>query len=129
MMRRCFPFLCFALTLALAGPLPAATPQKTPPKKATVSTSPASKKTPAKPKTVPKEAYAVDPSGAAPKLRVASAILIDANTGEVLLENNPDSRRPVASTQKLLTALMVAETGNLSQDVRVESVDTWTEPS
>ncbi len=71
----------------------------------------------------------VDPSGKPPVVRSSSAILLDANTGQVLLEINADQPRPVASTQKLLTALLVAETGNLSQDVRVETPDTWAEPS
>ncbi|MDB6155130.1 MAG: Serine-type D-Ala-D-Ala carboxypeptidase [Chthoniobacteraceae bacterium] len=122
MIRRCFPLLCFVLTFALGAASPAAT--KTPvPKKAPVAVK---KLVAPKPALEP---YAVDPSGKAPRISASSAILLDANTGEVLMEVNADQPRPVASTQKLLTALLVAETGNLSQDVRVETPDTWAEPS
>jgi len=54
---------------------------------------------------------------------------MDARTGEVLHEKNADQLRPVASTQKLLTALIVAESGGLDEIVTVKSPDTWAEPS
>ena len=49
----------------------------------------------------------------------SSAIMIDAKAGAVLFFKNPDVQRPVASTQKLLTALLVAEHGGLDNSVRV----------
>lgn len=58
-----------------------------------------------------------------------SAILIDAKTGAVLYEKNPDEPRPVASTQKLLTALIVVEEGDLDGLVTVEESDTRAEPT
>ena len=44
-------------------------------------------------------------------------MVIDARTGEVLYEKNADEQRAAASTQKLLTALIVAERGFLDQQV------------
>ncbi|HEY2342825.1 MAG TPA: D-alanyl-D-alanine carboxypeptidase family protein, partial [Chthoniobacteraceae bacterium] len=58
-----------------------------------------------------------------------SAMVIDAQSGKVLYEHNADEPRPVASTQKLITSLIVAEEGNLDANVRVEAPDTWAEPS
>ena len=49
--------------------------------------------------------------------------------GRYLHEVNPDQTRPVASTQKLLTALLIAEAGDLDGRIRVEASDTWAEPS
>jgi D-alanyl-D-alanine carboxypeptidase (penicillin-binding protein 5/6) len=63
-----------------------------------------------------------------PKTSAASVIVVDANTGRILYEKNADQVRPPASTQKLLTALIVAETGFLDRPVTVQSVDTMCEP-
>jgi D-alanyl-D-alanine carboxypeptidase (penicillin-binding protein 5/6) len=54
--------------------------------------------------------------------------MVDARTGETLYEKNADEIRAPASTQKLLTALIVAEHGYLDQTVTVQSVDTLAEP-
>src|SRR5262249_2110282 len=48
-----------------------------------------------------------------PKTTAVSVIVVDANSGKTLYEKNPDQFRAPASTQKLLTALIVAETGFL----------------
>src|SRR2546423_13856985 len=44
-----------------------------------------------------------------PKTSAASVIVVDANSGTILYEKNADQVRQAASTQKLLTALIVAE--------------------
>src|SRR5687768_12163244 len=55
-------------------------------------------------------------------------MVIDARTGEIFYEKNADAPRAPASTQKLLTALIVAERGFLDRPVTVQPVDTYAEP-
>jgi D-alanyl-D-alanine carboxypeptidase (penicillin-binding protein 5/6) len=64
-----------------------------------------------------------------PRVTAGSVIVLDAANGQVLHEVNADEPRQVASTQKLLTALIVAEDGNLDAPLRVEKTDTLAEPS
>lgn len=52
-------------------------------------------------------------------LNAASAILMDGNTGAVLFERDPDAQRPPASVTKILSALLVLESGRLSDTVTV----------
>ncbi len=56
-----------------------------------------------------------------PRLDCAAAILIDPETRQVLYEHNADARRPVASLAKMMTALLVAEDGNLDRTVTVSA--------
>ena len=58
-----------------------------------------------------------------PGTSAQAVMLCDAVTGRVLYEKNADETRPVASTQKLLTALIIAEAGDLHSNVRAESAD------
>ena len=64
-----------------------------------------------------------------PLITAKSAILFDANTGRVIFKKNEDEKRAVASTQKLLTAYIVANAGDLSQMVTIKEVDTNCEPT
>ena len=64
----------------------------------------------------------------APKTRAAAVLVQDARTGETLYEKNADMPRAAASTQKLLTALIVAESGYLDERVTVQPIDTFAEP-
>ena len=68
-------------------------------------------------------------AAAVPEITAKSAILLDANTGKVLYSKNDTAQRAVASTQKLLTALIVAESGDLEKKVKIESSDTNCEPT
>jgi D-alanyl-D-alanine carboxypeptidase (penicillin-binding protein 5/6) len=78
--------------------------------------------------SIPASALTPGPSGAVPNTRAYSVMVVDARTGAVLHEKNADQPRPAASTQKLLTALIIAETGYLDRPVRVEPIDTFAEP-
>jgi len=64
----------------------------------------------------------------APPNHASAVVVLDARTGQVLYEKNADEHRPAASTQKLLTGLIVAEAGNLDAPVTVDVSDTWCEP-
>ena len=65
-----------------------------------------------------------------PTVSAQSAILVDAESGRVLYEKDMDSQRLIASTTKLMTALVAVEsTADLSQIVTIEREDTLTEGS
>src|SRR3712207_8827119 len=56
-----------------------------------------------------------------PKLRATAWVLVDADTGLYLAGKNPDRRLPIASTTKIMTALLTLEDGaNLDEEVRSE---------
>ena len=65
----------------------------------------------------------------APTIHAASYILVNPRNGNVLAARNADEPRGAASTQKLLTALIVAECGNLDARVRISSADVSVEPT
>ncbi len=58
-------------------------------------------------------------SSDAPGLSAASAVLMEAETGAVLLAKDADTRRPMASTTKIMTALVVLETCDPATTVRI----------
>jgi D-alanyl-D-alanine carboxypeptidase (penicillin-binding protein 5/6) len=66
--------------------------------------------------------------GSIPKTGAVSVIVINAANGQVLYEKNADQIRAPASTTKLLTGLIVAESGNLDRPVTVAQTDTLAEP-
>ena len=59
----------------------------------------------------------------------AAAILVDADSGRVLYEQNADARMLIASTTKIMTALVAIREGNLSDVVTVKREATLTEGS
>ncbi len=64
-----------------------------------------------------------------PAIRAASYLLLDARTGKHLAGRNFETPRGVASTQKLVTALVVLDAGNLDKMVRVQASDVAVEPT
>lgn len=65
----------------------------------------------------------------APEIEARSAIVIDAETGETLFEKHPDAILPVASTQKLLTAMEVLASGDLESEAVVTLRDQLQPPT
>lgn len=55
------------------------------------------------------DAFAQDDSPPPPLASASAAILVDARDGSVILAKSPDARHPVASTTKLMTALLALE--------------------
>jgi len=58
-----------------------------------------------------------------------SAILVDADSGRVLYEQNADQQMLIASTTKIMTALVAIRDGNLSDTVKVSRKAAYTEGS
>ncbi len=58
-----------------------------------------------------------------PQTRADAAILVDGATGEVLYEDRPDARRAIASTTKLMTALLVLEQAEPDAVLRAADYD------
>lgn len=64
-----------------------------------------------------------------PPIHAASYLMLDARTGRHLAGRNFETARGVASTQKLVTALVVLDAGNLDKMVRVQASDIAVEPT
>ena len=69
------------------------------------------------------------PKWNAPSIVGKYACVIDAVTGTVLHEKAADQKVAVASTQKLMTAFLVVEAGDLDKMVTIEASDTHVEPT
>lgn len=59
------------------------------------------------------------PAAAAPQLSAEKAILIDADTGRVIYEKSADTQSLIASTTKIMTALLVCERCDLGAKVTI----------
>ena len=63
------------------------------------------------------------------EVSASSAILMDMDSGPVLYERNADARMLIASTTKILTALVAIRDGNLADTVKVSREAAYTEGS
>jgi D-alanyl-D-alanine carboxypeptidase (penicillin-binding protein 5/6) len=64
-----------------------------------------------------------------PPVAAESVIVVDLASGRNLYAKNADSVRPVASTQKIITALCVLDAGDIDKPVVISSYDTACEPT
>ena len=65
------------------------------------------------------------PPAARPEMDAASAILADMDSGQVLFQQAPDRRLPIASVTKIMTALLVLERAQLDDVVTVSADATF----
>ncbi len=84
---------------------------------------------PPNPQSQPSGNSSAVPSTPPPPIAGESAIVIDAQSGRVLYAKNADVPRPVASTQKIITALCVLDAGNVDSTVTIEATDGACEPT
>ncbi len=68
-------------------------------------------------------------ASAEPMVSAQSAIVLDIKTGRVLYEKNIDQQLPMASTTKILTALVAIENGDLEELVKITGETTNIEGS
>lgn len=64
-----------------------------------------------------------------PEITAKGAVVLDADTGEVLFSKNENERLPMASTTKIMSALLVIERGELDEQFIVDSEAIKTEGS
>lgn len=58
---------------------------------------------------------------AEPEISAKAAVLISADTGEIIYERNSSQKLPMASTTKIMTALLCLESGDLYEEFVVDS--------
>ncbi|MDB6138331.1 MAG: hypothetical protein JWO94_1403 [Verrucomicrobiaceae bacterium] len=66
--------------------------------------------------------------GPAPSTTCERVVVIDPASDEVYFERNADKRGPIASTTKIMTALLLVEAGDLDKELTVEEADTKCAP-
>lgn len=82
---------------------------------------------PAKP--VASGAPAANKKSAADLIDADTVLIVDGNSGKVLFEKNANQPREVASLQKLVTALVIAEAGDLDKRVTITAQDASCQPT
>lgn len=81
-----------------------------------------------KTKRVRREIEIRDLRGPIPQINADRVIVVDAGSDEVLFEKNSGKQGAIASTTKLMTALLIVETGDLDKIVTIELGDTQCSP-
>jgi D-alanyl-D-alanine carboxypeptidase len=61
----------------------------------------------------------LEAAGQPAKVKAKGAVLADAATGQVLWSRDVSTQRPMASVTKVMTALLVLESGGLNRQIRV----------
>ncbi|MFV0337372.1 MAG: D-alanyl-D-alanine carboxypeptidase family protein [Chthoniobacterales bacterium] len=125
MINRIFSFLILSALLILAG---CSTSPRSSQSRTIYNNQQAAVYTPPPVAASPSYGGGVWPMSA-PEIHAESAILIDARTGRTLYQKNADQHRQVASTQKLLTGLIIAEREPLDEKIMIASSDTRVEPT
>lgn len=64
-----------------------------------------------------------------PALSAKSYISVDLSDGSVIFARAPHAKRPIASLTKIMTGVLTAEEGNLTQRIRVPRAATMVEPT
>ncbi len=119
-MRRFLILLLVLAALVFTGPVamatgprlqpqPQAQPQTPPPTVVPVPCPSGQSGVCTSPSPFPTELQTPTPSTTAPPVTAAAAIVEDMTTGQVLYEKNPDAERSLASTTKIMTALLTLE--------------------
>jgi len=66
--------------------------------------------------------------GPIPQISAARCIVIDPASDDILFEKNPDTKGAIASTTKIMTALLIVEAGDLDKVITIELSDTECAP-
>jgi serine-type D-Ala-D-Ala carboxypeptidase (penicillin-binding protein 5/6) len=108
---------------------PSLTPSPEPTASETISPAPPSPEPPppttgpdGSPSPFPTALLTPEEGSEPPRLDVPSAILMDVRTGQILFAQGPDDQRPMASTTKIMTALLVAQRSDPEEPVVVSEL-------
>jgi len=111
---------CSVTPAAVPQPTPRSAPAATGRPPAAAALSPGPRATPAPSATPSRPAGPqLRVAGAPVKVKAKGALLADAVTGQVLWSRDPTTPRPMASVTKVMTALLVLESGRLSEKIQV----------
>ena len=66
---------------------------------------------------------------AAPSVSAQAALVMEAGSGRVLYQKNPETKLPMASTTKIITAIVALEQGNLQDKIKISATAAGVEGS